>query len=193
MKLPELDQPEKYVGLYIVDFGDQVAIGYTAEEVALLLESQRYADVKVYKIYRARPDGSMELRGVPNQRFHQESGMFFACLDENTARTDYHRLADWAAQQPPPCRAKWLLARQADGTLLLALVYPAEYEQEISQWMLDSGFRGRGPVDAGISQVTRFYQQPHTVLESLQLWPAESLSDRDREQLFASVGKTLQR
>ncbi len=41
MKLPELEKAEKYVGLYIFDFGDHAGVGFTAEEVAELLESEK--------------------------------------------------------------------------------------------------------------------------------------------------------
>ena len=32
MKLPELKKPDKYVGLYVVDFGDHSGVGFTAAE-----------------------------------------------------------------------------------------------------------------------------------------------------------------
>jgi hypothetical protein len=53
MKLPELEKSEKYVGLYIFDFGDHTGVGFTAQEVAELLESEKYRDGKVYKIHKA--------------------------------------------------------------------------------------------------------------------------------------------
>ena len=37
MKLPKLDNPDRYKGLYIFDFGDHAGVGFTAEEVAELL------------------------------------------------------------------------------------------------------------------------------------------------------------
>ena len=36
MKLPKLQTPEKYVGLYVFDFGDHAGVGFTADEVAEL-------------------------------------------------------------------------------------------------------------------------------------------------------------
>ncbi len=51
MKLPELNNSGKYVGLYVIDFGDHCAVGYTADETASLLESEKYADVKVFRIH----------------------------------------------------------------------------------------------------------------------------------------------
>lgn len=41
MKLPPLQDPEKYTGLYIFDFGDHISVGYTADEVAIFLFSER--------------------------------------------------------------------------------------------------------------------------------------------------------
>ena len=38
MKLPELKGPEKYVGLYVVDFGQYTSVGFTALQVAELPE-----------------------------------------------------------------------------------------------------------------------------------------------------------
>ena len=79
---------DKYVGLYVFDFGDQVAVGYTADEIAVLLESEKYADGKVYRIHRALPDGTMELQGVPREKFHCEDGLFFYRADDGQARQD---------------------------------------------------------------------------------------------------------
>ncbi len=42
MKLPKLQKPDSYVGLYIVDFGDNTGVGFTAQEVAELFESERF-------------------------------------------------------------------------------------------------------------------------------------------------------
>ena len=71
MNLPKIDTPERYVGLYVIDFRGQCGVGYTAEEVAELLESEKYTDVKVYKIHQARTDGTMELAGVPRDQWQR--------------------------------------------------------------------------------------------------------------------------
>ena len=90
MKVPELEKPEKYVGLYIFDFGDNTGVGFTAEEVAELLESEKYRDGKVYKIHKAYPDGRLEIKGVPSETFQLEAGMFFYSGDVETARRDFN-------------------------------------------------------------------------------------------------------
>ncbi|MHC4121894.1 MAG: hypothetical protein ACYSWO_30885 [Planctomycetota bacterium] len=46
MKLPKLEDNEKYVGLYVFDFGDHAGLGFTAREVAELLESEKYKNGK---------------------------------------------------------------------------------------------------------------------------------------------------
>ena len=193
MKLPKTSNPEKYVGLYVIDFGDQCGLGYTAEEVSILLESEEFGSVKVYKIHRARPDGSMELAGVARGRFLLESGMFFHFADDAGARGGFKKLLSWYSKQPAPCRGKLQLARGADKQLLIALIYPAEYEQEMGSWLSDSGFRGGGAVDAGISQVSHYYQGEYEVLKKHQLWPGESLRARDREELLNCIGNVVQR
>ncbi|MCJ7730069.1 MAG: hypothetical protein MUO27_09370, partial [Sedimentisphaerales bacterium] len=137
MKLPKLEKPDKYVGLYVFDFGDHVGVGFTADEVAELLESERYKDCKVYKIYRAYPDGRLELKGVPAERFQLEAGMFFYSNDLATAKSDFKQLSSLAVRSSPPCRAKLQLAKYADDKFAVALIYPAEYDDEVSSWLLD--------------------------------------------------------
>ena len=193
MQLPWTDQPQKYVGLYVIDFGDQCAVGYTAEEVAVLLDSEEYAHVKVYKIHRAQPDGTMDLRGVTPARFNLESGMFFHCPDENSGRRHFQKLLADYDRQPPPCRSQLQLARRPDGTILIALIYPAECDDEMGSWLSDLEFNLPGPVDAGISQVSRFYAAQFEILQKQQLWPQKSRQNRSREELFASLGRALQR
>ncbi len=193
MQLPLTDQPEKYVGLYVIDFGDQCAIGYTAEEVAVLLDSKEYTEVKVYKIHRAQPDGTMDLHGVTRTRFNLESGMFFHCRDENSGRRSFQELLDNYADQPPPCRVQLQLAQSPEGKLVIGLIYPAEYDNEMGHWLADIGFNVAGSVDAGISQVEHYYGGGFEILEQRQLWPQKSLQTRTREELFANLGRALQR
>ena len=104
MKLPELREPKRYEGLYIFDFEGQVGVGYTALEIEILLESEKYRNSKVYKIQRAFRDGRLEIKGVSNKVFQVESGMFFHCRDEAQAREDYRQLLELSEQRDFPCR-----------------------------------------------------------------------------------------
>ena len=92
MELPQLQKPQKYVGLYIFDFGDHCGVGFTAEEVAELFESEKYKNCKAYKIHRAYPDGRLELKGVRPEIFQLEAGMFFYSSELETARTDFKEI-----------------------------------------------------------------------------------------------------
>ncbi|MHC4639423.1 MAG: hypothetical protein ACYTBV_18285 [Planctomycetota bacterium] len=131
MKLPELKKPENYTGLYVFDFGDYASVGFTAEEVAELLESEKYQHGKVYKIHRAYPDGRLELKGIQNDRFQLEAGMFFYAGDIETARNNFKQLTTLAVTKAPPCRATVHLAKYNDGKFVTSLIYPAEYDDEI--------------------------------------------------------------
>ena len=132
MKLPELEKPDRYVGLYVIDFGDHSGVGFTAQEVAEIIESERYKDCKVYKIYKAYPDGGMELKGVNRQIFELETGMLFYSNNENSARENFDKMINLAVGSEPPCRAKVHLAKYNDEKFCVALIYPAEFDDEVS-------------------------------------------------------------
>jgi len=193
MKLPKLEKPDKYVGLYVFDFGDHVGVGFTAEEVAELLESERYKDCKVYKIYRAYPDGRLELKGVPAERLQLEAGMFFYSNDLATARRDFKQLSSLAVRSSPPCRAKLHLAKYADDKFAVALIYPAEYDDEVSSWLLDGQYKTSGAAEGGAGAVQRYYDYGPEILDRHQLFGKSELVSRTGEDLFASLMLAVQR
>ncbi len=194
MKLPQLESPERYAGLYIFDFGGQVAVGYTAEEIAALLESERYADGKVYRIHRALPDGTMELQGVAREKFFMEDGLFFYRGNGEAARSDFTELERLATNAPPPCRMKMHLAR-LEGAIaphLTAIIFPAECTHDVSDWLNDIHFEGGDRVEGGSSLVTDYYAAHPVVSERKQLWPAGDQS-RTAEQVLAETRLPIQR
>ena len=193
MKLPELERPDRYTGLYVFDFGDHAGVGFTAEEVAELLDSERYRDGKVYKIHRAYPDGRLELRGVPTTRFQLEAGMFFYANDEPTARDDFKRLTNLAVRNAPPCRAKVHLARYSEDEFVVTLIYPAERDEEVSAWLLEGGYRTSGPAEGGTGAVERYYQRDAEILDRHQLFGTSDDISRTGEELLASVPRAVQR
>jgi len=194
MKLPELESAERYTGLYVFDFGDQVAVGYTADEIAVLLESERYAEGKVYRIHRALPDGTMELQGVPRQKFQLEDGLSFYRSQAEAARADYDELIELASDEPPPCRMKVHLARieGAKHEHLTVIVFPAEFTHDVSDWLTRIGFEGGDFVEGGPSQVTDYYAAHPVVIDRRQFWPAESHS-RSQEEVLATTHLAVQR
>lgn len=193
MKLPELQKPEKYVGLYIFDFGDHTGVGFTAEEVAELLESEKYKDGKVYKIHRAYPDGTLELKGVPTQTFQLEAGMFFYSSDIETAREDFKRLVNLAVRTAPPCRAKVNLAKYSDDKFVAALIYPAEYDDELSSWLLDGQYKTCGAAEGGINAVQSYYDYKPEILDRHQLFGKSESISRTGQELLAGLKLAVQR
>ena len=193
MKLPELQKPEKYVGLYIFDFGGHVGLGFTAEEVAELLESEKYRDGKVYKIHRAYHDGRLELKGVLAETFQLEAGMFFYSGDLETARRDFKGLVNLAVRTAPPCRAKVHLAKYGDDRYVAALIYPAEYDDRVSSWLLEGNYRTSGAAEGGIEAVQRYYDHNAEILDRHQLFGKSDSMNRTGQELLASLKRAVQR
>lgn len=195
LKVPEIPDPQRYAGLYIVDFGDHTAVGYTADEVATLLESERFRDARVYRIHRALPDGTMEIHGVPRERFLLEEAILFYCRLRDRAMRDFAALRDLARTCPPPCRAKLHLAR-LPGDLaahVVALIYPAEYSHEMGQWLNDLDYQGGDWVEGGISAASAYYESGAEVLERAQLYGTLDRTARSLDELLASRRQVLQR
>lgn len=193
MKLPKLEKPNKYTGLFVVDFGGHAGVGFTAQEVAELLESEKYKDCKVYKIHRAYPDGRLELKGVPNQTFQLEAGMFFYSANDETSRGDFKRLINLAVRSTPPCRAKVHLAKYSDDKFAVAIIYPAEYDDEVSRWLLDGDYKTKGAAEGGTAAVQRYYNSQVEILDRHQLFGESKWESRTGEELLDSVKLAIQR
>jgi hypothetical protein len=193
MKLPEIKNPDKYVDLYVVDFGDHSGVGFTADEAAELLESEKFKDVKVYRIYKAYPDGKMELKGVPSEIFQLEAGIFFYEFDQTAANGDYKKLIDFAVKTAPPAKAKVHLARYDDGKFVTALIFPAEYDDEISQWLLGIDYRTAGPAEGGIGAVKRYYADEPEILERHQLFNQRQMDSLTGAELLAATKTAIVR
>jgi len=193
MKLPKLQKPEKYVGLFIFDFGDHAGVGFTAEEVAELLESEKYKHGKVYKIHRAYPDGKLEIKGVPAQTFQLEAGMFFYSSTLETARDDFKKLVSLAVKTAPPCRAKVHLVKYSDDKFAVALIYPAEHDDEVSLWLLDGQYKTSGAAEGGIEAVQRYYDYKPEILDRHQLFGKSESISRTGSELLAGLKLAVQR
>lgn len=196
--MPKLEKPDRYVGLYVVDFGDDLpdahtGVGFTAEEVAELFESEKYKECKAYKIHRAYPDGRLELKGVRREIFQLEAGMIFYSGDINTARDDYNRLVKLGVETEVPCRAKVHLAKYDSDKFAVALIYPAEYDDEISGWLLEHGYKTAGAAEGGTAAVSRYYDAKPKILERHQLWNKSAIESRTGEELLAATKIAVQR
>lgn len=193
MKPPKLEKPEKYVGLYIFDFGDHVGTGFTAQEVAELLESEKYKGCKVYKIHKAWPDGKLELKGIRAETFQLEAGMFFYSSELEIAQRDFKNLVNLAVKSAPPCRAKVHLAEYKDDKFVVAVIYPAEYDDEVSSWLLDGRYKTSGMAEGGIEAVQRYYDNQPQILERHQLFGESETISRTGQELLTSIKSAVQR
>ena len=194
VKLPQLEHPDRYAGLFVVDLGDSAGVGYTAEEVAMLLESEQYAEARVYRIHRASPQGHLELQAVSGERFGQEAGLFFYFAREADAEAAYRQLQA-LANGGLPCRARLLLADLPEGSRwsrLVGLAYPAECDPDIARWMLDRDVRLGEYADGGIGRLQTI-QAEASVLDSSQLEAAGNRQSRSRDEVLRTVGQPVQR
>jgi hypothetical protein len=195
MQLPHLQHPEQYGGLYVVEFGDFVNVGYTAEEVAMLLESEQYRNAKVYRIHRAYADGRLELAGVQPKRFGLASGVLFYRRELADARKDYDSLRRLAEAQPPPCRVRLALSalrEQAATPYATLLAYAAKQDGEVSAWLLEHHVAAGDAVEGGPAALAAA-QADGDVIESTQLEAAPGRRSRSREEVLAAVGDRVQR
>jgi len=160
------------VGPYVVDFGDQTGVGLTAREVGELLESERNRHIRIYKIHQAYPDGRMELVGVSHARFGLEDCFIFYRSNAADSRADFEALGRAARQTPPPCRARVHLSELPGAATphVVAILYPAEYADEMSAWLSGIGYDGGDLVDAGVSHAGGYLEAQPIVADRLQLW-----------------------
>jgi hypothetical protein len=193
MKLDKVQNPQKYTGLYVVDFGDHSGTGFTAQEVAELLESEKFKHIKVYKIHSAYPDGRMELKGIGAQTFELEKGMFFYSGDLESAQANFKRLVDLAVKLAPPARAKVHLAKYAEDNFVTALIYPAEYDGGFSRWLIDGGYKTAGAAEGGVEAVQRYYDQSPEILDRHQLFGQAAYESRTGAELLARTKIAVQR
>ena len=193
MDIPNLNQPEKYAGLYILEFEDHCSVGFTAREVAEILDSEKYKDTKVYKIHKAYPDGTLEIKGIGAKTFQLEAGLFFYAPDLETANADFKRLTDIAITDAPPGRAKVHLAKYADDNFVTAIIFPAEYNDEISNWLLENEYKTAGSAEGGLDATQRYYDQSPEILKRHQLFAKNEQENRTGLELLNGLKQAVQR
>ncbi len=194
--LPRLSNPERYQGLYVVDFGDGVSVGYVAAEVAALFASGRFPQMRAYRIHRALPDGTVGLVSVPEERFspHTEEGLLFFQADETLARDDFDTLRD-LAEGKFPCLARLELAEIAGATwpFMTVLIYPDAYSEEVSRFLLSVNYEGGETVEVGTHKLAAFRQQNPRIIEQAEVTPSPQEAARPLDQLVATRQFAVQR
>jgi hypothetical protein len=119
--------------------------------------------------------------------------MFFYSKDAETAACDFKRLVDVAVVSSPPCRAKVHLAKYSPDKFAVAIIYPAEYDDEFSRWLLGNDYKTQGPAEGGTGAVTRYYEAGPEIIERHQLFAVNELESRTGEELLAATKIAVQR
>jgi hypothetical protein len=78
------------------------------------------------------------------------------------------------------------LAKQAgeQPTYLCALIFPAEYTDEVAAWLNRIGYAGGDDVTGGPSVVSQ-YRQTASVLQRDQLWPMRVAAQQSVDEVLA--------
>ncbi len=171
MNLPTLNHPELYQGLYVFDFGGQVAVGYTAEEIEVLLGSLEFKDGRAYKIHHATAAGELSLRGLSRLDVNVREGMVFYRASADAARVDFEALKKSATVSAPPAVLHWRLGSdsQAEYPEYTGLSYSVEASDQVGRWLEAIGFAGGDQVEAGHSSPTSL---PSRIPSSTNTWPS---------------------
>jgi hypothetical protein len=119
--------------------------------------------------------------------------MFFFSTGIEVARNDYKQLVKLGIETDVPCKAKVQLAQYNDNKFAVSLIYPAEYDEEISGWLLEHKFQSAGLAEGGISAVTRYYDAKPEILETHQLWGRSAVESRTGGELLAATKIAIQR
>ncbi len=164
MNLPALNHAELYQGLYVFDFGGHVAVGYTAEELEVLLGSPEHKDGRAYKIHHATAAGELSLRGLSRLDVNVREGMVFYRASADAARADFEALKQAAVTSAPPAVLHWRLGRdsRAEMTECTVLSYSAEASDRVGRWLEKIGFVGGDQVEAG-AHLADYFGRPDTI------------------------------
>ena len=195
-RLPRLTNPQRYQGLYVVDFGDGLSVGYVAAEVAALFDSNRFPQMRAFRIHRALPDGTVSLIQVSKDRFRPgaDEALFFLQDSAPAARDDFDTLRD-LADRHFPCPARLELAEipGREWPFLTVLIYPVEYTDDVSRFLLSVSYEGGETVELGTHKLAAFRQANPRIIDQMKLTPAPADTPRPLEELLATRHFAVQR
>lgn len=195
MKFPSIPEPERYVGLYVYDFGTHVSVGYTAAELCVLRESRAYRHGMAYQIHRVNEAGGIELRGVHVERLTGQEAMCFLRAEAPAAQRDYDTLCAVAAACPLPCIVEMQLAKlQAfDPPHVTALAYAASATDVVAGWLSRYAGHTGDRVIGGIDAYATLIASEGERIASCQLPALLDYKDRPAQEILRSVHDPLQR
>ncbi len=195
MRIPPLKSPERYVGLFVFDFGDHTSVGYTVEEIAILRRQPKYANGVAYSVQAADESGRMELCGLSAERLCTEEGLIHGYKETDAARLSYDCLQDLAEDHPLPARVRLELAEYHAHRAphVVVLMYPAYAAGLIGDWLRRSGFDGGDVVTAGASEIASYRASNSLRIASCELPGRIDYTPRDEAEVLADVHLPVQR
>ena len=195
LRLPPVRNAERYVGLYVYDFGAYTSIGYTAAEIRILRESEAHRGGTAYEVYRVTDAGVFELRGVLDERLAVREAICFLRSVATAARRDYDTLCNAAQDSPAPCSVEIQLAEVHDfrPPHVTAMLYPAAASAVLSGWLSRCEFDGGDRVIAGIDAHDAFMTADALRIESCQLAALLDYTDRLAEEVLRTIDRPVQR
>lgn len=193
--LPAIPNPKPYEGLYVYDFGEHVAVGYTAGEIRVLRQSPAYQNGTTYQIYRVNERGGLELRGVQDTALVLQEAMCFLRKDGGEARRDYEVLVAAAQSRALPCNAELRLVRSYgfEPADLTALIYPGWASHLVAGWLGALQASPGDEVHGGVEAFRTLESGGGLTIASATLPSAMDYTDRSEEEVLASTDRPLQR
>jgi hypothetical protein len=194
LKLPPLRDAQRLVGLYVVQFAHGVSVGYTSDEVALLLRETDYRDVSIFQIHRVDDAGHVELAGIRPADLAGMESILFASRDAAQANRDFATLRRLAAEHPLPCgvRAELIEIPDLDSPHAVCLRYARPASTMVSSWLSRLGFEGGERVFGGV-EAESLRQSAGEPIASVLLPARFEQVSRSREAVLASVHEPVQR
>ena len=101
MNLPKLQNPQLYQGLYVLDHGHQVAVGYTAEEIELLQSADECLGAQIYYIHHATVEGQLSLKGIAKIDSARKETLCFIRNEVSATKLDFQQLKQLVMLNPP--------------------------------------------------------------------------------------------
>jgi hypothetical protein len=180
--------------LYVFDFGDHVSVGYTAEEIRILLDSGRFKMGHAYRVHRALPDGTLELQQIEREALIREDGLLFYRHLVRDARRDFDQLVGLADNDLPPCRALAQLAKlhTAGPGYLTAFMFPAEAGGRVSAWLERIKFDGGDFVRGGAAELECYYGANPLIIDQRE-WVENRSGTRSAQEVLATTDLAVQR
>ena len=166
-------------------------MGYTAEEVEFLLTEPRFDSGEAYRIYRAHPDGRLELKQVTKASWSSSAGIAFYFIGRRGLDSAWDKLLNLTERFPPPCEIELSKASFQEQYVLI-MQYTGEYDDIVANWLLRVKFNGGDHVEAG-KQTIENTLQTAKIVGTKSIIPTQSRKSRTREEVLKTIDKPIQR